>query len=69
MNPKVKNLLAEKEKNRQKIANLQAKNQEIDAMIKEIENTDIIGLVRENSMTPDMLAELIKSWKENEAEV
>jgi len=69
MNPKVKKLLAEKEKNRQKIANLQAKNQEIDAMIKEIENTDIIGLVRENSMTPDMLAELIKSWKGNEAEV
>lgn len=69
MNPKVKKLLAEKEKNKQRIANLQAKNQEIDAMIKEIENTDIIGLVRENSMTPDMLAELIKSWKENEAEV
>lgn len=69
MNPKVKKLLAEKEKNKQRIANLQAKNQEIDAMIKEIENTDIIGLVRENSMTPDMLAELIKSWKGNEAEV
>ena len=47
MNPKVIKLREEREKNSEKIASLQARNKKIDADIIAIENTDIIGMVRE----------------------
>lgn len=37
----------------------------LDADIISIENTDIIGMVREVGLTPDMLFELIKASKKN----
>jgi len=61
MNPKVKKLLAEKEKNSEKIAKYTARNEEIDKEVLQLENTDIIGLVRGIGMTPDQLAALIHS--------
>lgn len=61
MNPKVKKLLAEKEKNNEKIAKCTARNEEIDKEVLQLENTDIIGLVRGIGMTPDQLAALIQS--------
>ena len=69
MNKKVMKLRAERRKNDEKIADLQARNKEIDGLIIEIENTDIIGLVRENALTPDMLAELIRSMKKDPSPV
>ena len=63
MNPKVIKLREEREKNSEKIASLQARNKKIDADIIAIENTDIIGMVRENGLSPDMLLELIKAMK------
>ena len=65
MNPKVVKLREEREKNVAKIASLQARNKKIDADIISIENTDIIGMVREVGLTPDMLFELIKVSKKN----
>lgn len=65
MNPKVIKLKDEREKNCQKIASLQARNKKIDEDIISIENTDIIGMVREQGLTPDMLFELIKAMKKN----
>lgn len=65
MNPKINKLKAEKEKNLRKIAEMTARNEEIDAQVTELENTDIIGIVRENSITPEQLAELIRSLKNN----
>ena len=65
MNPKVVKLREEREKNVAKIASLQARNKKIAADIISIENTDIIGMVREVGLTPDMLFELIKASKKN----
>ena len=63
MNPKVAKLKEEREKNCEKIAALQARNKKIDVSITEIENTDIIGMVREQGLSPDTLMELLKSMK------
>ena len=65
MNPKVIKLKDEREKNCSKIASLQARNKKIDADILSIENTDIIGMVREYGFSPDELMELIKPSKKN----
>lgn len=63
MNPKIDKLKAEKEKNLRRIDALNARNEEIDAKIVELENTDIVGMVRENGITPEALAELLKTLK------
>ena len=65
MNPKNIKLKAEKTKNLRKIAEMTARNEEIDAQVTELENLDIIGMVRDNAITPEMLAELIKAAKSN----
>ena len=65
MNPKVVKLKEEREKNCSKIASLQARNKKIDADILSIENTDIIGMVREYGFSPDEQMELIKASKKN----
>ena len=65
MNPKVVKLKEEREKNCSRIAALQARNKKIDADILSIENTDIIGMVREYGFSPDELMELIKAAKKN----
>ena len=65
MNPKINKLKAEKEKNLRKIAEMTTRNDEIDVQVMELENTDIIGIVRENGVTPEQLAELIRSLKNN----
>ena len=61
MNPKVEKLREEREKNRSKIEKLTARNKVIDETVRSLENSDIIGLVREQGLTPDMLAELLVS--------
>lgn len=65
MNPKVVKLREEREKNVAKIASLQERNKKIDVTIVKIENSDIIGMVREFGLSPDMLYELIKATKQN----
>lgn len=63
MNPKIKKLKAEKERNVSRIAEMTLRNEEIDKQITELENLDINGIVRENSITPEELFELIRSLK------
>ena len=65
MNPKVVKLKDERAKNCEKIASLQARNKKIDADILSIENTDIIGMVRDVGLSPDMLAEFLAALKKN----
>ena len=60
MNPKIPKLKAEKEKLLAKRASIDARCDEIDAQITELENLDIVGTVREMGITPDQLAELLK---------
>ena len=57
MNPKIKKIDKEYAKNAEKITELQARQTERT----ELENLDIIGLVRSVGLTPDQLAELIHS--------
>lgn len=63
MNPKINKLKTEKAKNLRKITEMNARNEEIDAQVTELENLDIIGMVRDNAITPEMLAEIIKAAK------
>ena len=63
MNPKIKKLKAEKAKNLRRIADMTARNAEIDAQVTELENLDIIGMVRDNEITPEMLAEILRRAK------
>ena len=59
MNPKIKKIDAEYEKNAAKITELQARQ-------RELENLDIIGMVRSMGLTPDQLAALIQGARSNE---
>ena len=61
-NPRPK-LREEMEKNQAKIAELQARNRELQKKIRESENTDILGLIRAVNMTPEELAEFLKQAK------
>ena len=65
MNPRVVKLREEREKNTAKIASLQERNKKIDADIVRIENTDILGMVREYGISPDDLFALITAAKKN----
>lgn len=60
MNPKIQKLKSEKEKLLAKKASIEARCNEIDAQVMELENLDIIGTVREMGITPDQLSELLK---------
>ena len=64
MNPKIEKLKAEREKNCTKISDLQSRNKVIDSQVMELENLDIVGIVRDNGITPEMLAEIIKAMKQ-----
>ena len=60
MNPKTMKLRGELEKNKCKISDLQGRNRELEKQIRELEDTDIIGMVRENGMTMEQFAELFR---------
>ena len=53
-------LRGELEKNKGKISDLQGRNRELEKQIRELEDTDIIGMVRENGMTMEQFAELFR---------
>ena len=60
MNPKIMKLRGELEKNKGKISDLQGRN-------RELEDTDIIGMVRENGMTMEQFAELFRRMQASPA--
>lgn len=61
MNPKIKKIDSEYEKNAAKITELQARQRELEEQRTNLENLDIIGLVRGMGLSPDQLAALIKA--------
>lgn len=63
MSSKINRLRAERGKNDEKIAVLRARNNKIDKQITELENLDIVGMVRSMGMTPEELAALIEASK------
>ena len=63
MNPKIQKLRAELDKNNEKIAKFQSRNTEIKQQIRELENADIIGLVRTKGVSMDELAQFLQMMK------
>ncbi|MDE7244384.1 MAG: DUF4315 family protein [Oscillospiraceae bacterium] len=63
MNPKIRKIDTEYEKNAAKIIKLQERQKELEAERLELENMDIIGIVRSMGLTPEQLAALIQSSK------
>ena len=68
MNPKIKKINAEYQKNAAKIDELQARQAELSKQRTELENLDIIGLVRSVGLDPDQLAALIHAARPAEQE-
>lgn len=63
MNPKIQKLRAELDKNNEKIVKLQTRNTEIKQQIRELENADIVGLVRTTGLNMDELAQFLQMMK------
>lgn len=63
MNPKITKLREEHEKNRTKISELQARNRELERQLRELENTEIIGLVRAQGFSLEDFAALLRGTK------
>ncbi len=63
MNPKISKLRAELEKNTVKIDSLRERNREIEKQVLEMENTDIIGMVRESGMSIEEFAMLFQQMR------
>ena len=59
MNPRLEKLRLEREKVSEKLASLSARLKSLDEQILKLENTDIIGIVRENGLTIEQLAKLM----------
>ena len=65
MNPKFKKIDAEYEKNAAKISALQNRQRELEKQRRDLENLDIVGLVRSMGMTAEELSALMKAFREN----
>jgi len=65
LNPKISKIETELEKTKQKISGLQARVRELEQQKSELENTDIVGLVRDAGMTSQELAALLQVFREN----
>ena len=59
MNPRLEKLRLEREKVAEKLASMSARLKTLDEQILKLENTDIIGIVRENGLTIEQLAKLM----------
>ena len=63
MNPKIEKLRAENRRDKERLAKLQADIKARDKKIAELESTDIQNVMREYSVTPDQLVDLIRASK------
>lgn len=63
MNPKIEKINTEIKKYQERIVESTNRIKELERQRTEIENTDIIGLVRAVNATPEELAALLKSLK------
>ena len=65
MNPRIEKLKAERDKIAKKIESLTARLKALDEQILKLENTDIIGIVRDNGLSIDQLSELMELLDKN----
>ena len=61
MNPKITKLREEHSKNKEKISELQVRNRDIEKQIRELENTDIVGMVRAKGLSLEDFAALLQT--------
>lgn len=66
MNQKIRKLYTERRKNETRIQNLSERNREIDETIKQLENNEIVGLVRATGMNLEQLAVYLKTLRKGE---
>ena len=59
MNPKILKLRNERDKGKAKIAELQERVRDLEKQIKDLENIEIIGLVRERGFTLEQFASIL----------
>ena len=64
MNAKIQKMQEELKKNTQKVSKLQARNEELKRKLTELENTEIVGMVRAAGLTLEQLAVLLPALKE-----
>ena len=67
INPKLQKLRAELEKNEKKIESLQSRNKDLRQQITALENTTIIGIVRDGGWTVDEVTQLLQQLKAQNA--
>ena len=63
MNPKIQKTINEIEKAKTRIAEFQARLQELEAQRIDMENTEIVGLFRSVDVAPQDLADFIRAFK------
>ena len=68
MNPRIAKLKEERDKLFEKATAYQARIKAIEEQIMKLENTDIVGMVREFGLTPESLAELLKGIRKSPVE-
>ena len=61
MNPKIEKLAKDIEKTKAKIAEQQARLQDLEKQKTELENTDFVAVARSYHLTPQELAEFLKT--------
>lgn len=61
MNPKIEKLEKEIDKTKNKIAEMQARLRDLEKQKTELENTDYVTIARSFHLTPQQLAEFLKS--------
>ena len=61
MNPKIERLEKEIDKTKNKIAEMQARLRDLEKQKTELENTDYVAIARSFHLTPQQLAEFLKS--------
>jgi len=63
MNPRIEKIKLELDKNKEKLAKLQARQRELERQLVELQNADILAVVRAIDVSPEELPELIKRLK------
>lgn len=63
MNPKIQKTINEIEKTKTRIAEFQARLQELETQRFDMENTEIVGLFRSVDVAPQDLADFIRAFK------
>lgn len=66
MNPKLKKVTDEMDKTRAKISELQSRFKELERQRTELENADIIAMVRGIDVPPDEFGEFVRLFKEQQ---